>query len=144
MDNSTQESSGLTDEAIATWFAGPGGLIDIHSEGTPLLASSVTDQWVNVGLDATLGLYRSLELIASTDQQAPIPDGMRLAILDALANASTDESQPVDSVTASQLSDLTYPGVVVLVAGSIAMAKRKNPRSILRPARVSGLFQEDR
>lgn len=118
-----QDAIVALDAIVATWFDGPGGLIELVGERVPLLHTEAIDQIVAVELDAGLGLHRSLDLLAVTDAQ-PGEDDLRAAILNAIARADHPVVAPVRAEAPTRASALTYPGIA-LVVGSLAMAARR-------------------
>ncbi len=117
-----QDAMLALDAIVATWFDGPGGLIELAGERVPLIDAQALDQIVAVELDAGLGLHRSLGLLAAATPQ-PGEHDIRAAILNAIARADSGLAAPIRDQAPARASALTLPGIV-LVAGSLAMAAR--------------------
>ncbi|MCO8123067.1 hypothetical protein NHH03_15070 [Stieleria sp. TO1_6] len=85
IDSADRVDRRQTDAVIASWFGQQTGFIDVHADGVLSPIEPLTPSVVDVVLDATVGLHRSVDLIADTTDQSPISDDVRLAILNAIA-----------------------------------------------------------
>ncbi|MGB7324308.1 MAG: hypothetical protein WBD31_05515 [Rubripirellula sp.] len=123
------------DIAIAQWFGQSTGLIDDIQLGSdlPSISGPAMPSMVDVVLDATLGLHRSVSLIANAQPES-VPNNVRDAILAAIA-----AQQPVliDSVAEpgqSRVAGMAYPGVAI-VASTLAVASRRQKNAKLESSR---------
>jgi hypothetical protein len=118
-----------TDAAIARWFQGPGGLVEVETEGAPLIANDAATGIVDIVLDATFGLHRSVDLLAS-DQTPSTNENIRDVILAVIAGEQSETAAPVQDPADTRLSGLAYAGAV-LVATMLAVANRHRKSSAL-------------
>ncbi|WP_182865220.1 hypothetical protein [Stieleria mannarensis] len=127
------------DHTIASWFGEATGLIDnIHCETElPAITQTINASMVDVVLDATVGMHRSVGLIAdaSVDDGDDLTSGLRGEILaviasefaDALASEEPPRVEAVDAPTPIRLSGIAYPGALV-VASLLAISTRRRSR----------------
>ena len=125
LDHLQQQDGIAPDElAIATWFAGPGGLIDFGGASLDLQSADGAVILVDVELDTALGLHRSLELLAA-DQCVPKDDAVRDAVLAALLSEELEIAQPVAEATPVRVPTVAYPSAVILAALAIAGQRKR-------------------
>ncbi len=117
-----EASANPTDAAIAFWFQGPGGFIELQSAGTPLIADDASLGMVDIVLDATFGLHRTLDLVAAAEPTST-GEAVRDAILAAIAGEQSATVAPIEEPAANRLSGLAYPAAAIL-ATTLAIAKR--------------------
>jgi hypothetical protein len=111
------------DEAIVEWFSETTGLIDICGVRTPLFHDSVPDSFVEVGLEATLSLHRSLELLATVDAK-PLSYDLRSAILAVIVAKQSESVSPVQSPM-SNASSVAYSGAALFAGALFVVGRRK-------------------
>jgi hypothetical protein len=117
----------INDVVIASWFKGQSGLMEVEATGKLPMPVDLTDSIVNVVLEATVGLHRSVDLVAGepTDPEG-IPDNVRSAILAAIA---ADQPSPIASVTPeptqAKLGGVSY--VATAIIAGIAATRRRKP-----------------
>lgn len=129
------ENRHAVDLAIANWFGNSTGLIDdIQCENQlPSSLQELTPSIVDVVLDATVGLHRSVGLIASGDIQ-PQQNSVRDTILAAIAAEHVSLSAPLLEQTPARLPSIAYSGAAIVVS-SLAMAGRYRRKSKLESSR---------
>lgn len=134
-DDEILENRHAVDLTIANWFGNSTGLIDDIqcTSNLPSNMQDLTPSIVDVVLDATVGLHRSVGLIANGDNR-PQPNSVRDTILAAIAaehgllSASLVEQPP------ARLPSIAYSGVVIVVS-SLAMVSRHRRKSKLELSR---------
>ncbi|TWU35338.1 hypothetical protein Q31b_54340 [Novipirellula aureliae] len=127
---SPDDSDRITDAAIASWFNGQTGLMEIEATGDLHAPIDLTESIVDVVLDATVGLHRSVDLIAlAAPESDAIPDDVRSAILAAIA---AEQSSPIADVvrepTQARLGSVAYCATAV-VAGTVAAVARRRKKA---------------
>ncbi|MCC7333926.1 MAG: hypothetical protein IT422_02450 [Pirellulaceae bacterium] len=135
IDNEILKNRHAVDLAIANWFGNSTGLIDDIqcTSNLPSNLQELTPSIVDVVLDATVGLHRSVGLIASGDIQ-PQPNSVRDTILAAIAAEHVSLSAPLLEQTPARLPGIAYPAVAIVVS-SLAMAGRHRRKSKLESPR---------
>ncbi|QEF99230.1 hypothetical protein Mal15_32920 [Stieleria maiorica] len=143
-DGASRTELRVVDQAIVDWFGGATGLIDdIRCETElPAIAQNINASLVEVVLDATVGMHRSVGLIADSGvdgEESPASKlrGEILAVIaEEFAGAIASEGQPrVDSVDAPspiRHSGIAYPGALI-VAGLLAISTRRRTRQSVEP-----------
>ncbi|MEM9643618.1 MAG: hypothetical protein AAF989_01380 [Planctomycetota bacterium] len=122
------------DMAMSAWFSGPGGLIQLHTEGSPLLSISANDALVDVVLESTLGLRREWTLLAAETRS---PDtSVRDAVLAAIDAESAAPVAPTEISQASIGSGFLYPTAVAL-ATVLAIAKQHRSANVMSSTQQS-------
>ncbi len=123
------------DSAIASWFGGTTGLIDNIQGGheLPGVIENLTPSIVDVVLDATIGLHRSVGLIAAAETSSD-PTQIRDAILAAIASEQPVLSEGIGGATQSRYSGLAYPGAAI-IAGTLALATHRRKTANLLSSR---------
>ncbi|TWT53688.1 hypothetical protein Pla22_13190 [Rubripirellula amarantea] len=110
------------DLMMQSWDARPGGLIAIDRVLLPQATYSPINGLLDVRLESTLMLHRSLELMASGDGQ-PVSDVVLDAIMASLNEVAESETQPVTSVKSTRITAIAFPAIAVLTG--VAMAVRR-------------------
>ena len=139
------DSSLLTDEVIATWFEGNGGLVDIRAADSPFIHSPLIggsgipahpSDVAGVVLDATVGLHRSVSLIsgglAAPDSSVTDGESVRDAVLAAIAGEASSPVSPIDVQSPPKVSSIAYPGAVALASALVILGRRKSVRLFSR------------
>ncbi len=124
------EQAAATDAAIAMWFDGRGGLIDLSPGSGSLLRPKVVDQVIEVGLEALVGHHRALELMAASTEQPKDNDEVRLAVLQAIARANRDTA-PISGDSDNLKPSFGVTGMAILAGTAALAARRKRPNSFL-------------
>ncbi|MEO9595837.1 hypothetical protein [Rhodopirellula bahusiensis] len=126
------------DDAMATWFGSPTGLIDgiQFQDALPTVIPTLSPGMVDVALDATVGVHRTVGLMASADAMSgPVAlNDVRDAVLAAMAFETDALAQPALDTRPLRLSGLTYPGAA-LVAGTLALNARRRRSGVLLTSR---------
>ncbi|MCA9140753.1 MAG: hypothetical protein KDB00_28465 [Planctomycetales bacterium] len=117
------------DHAIADWFSGPGGMIEIQRAGNVLMIPDSESMIVEIPLDAIFGSYRWFELAAS-DQSTGDDIAIRDAVLAAIGGVQGDEVAPLHEPAATRADSLVYSGTA-LIAGTLAFARRRKSVNML-------------
>ncbi|WP_146523077.1 hypothetical protein [Stieleria varia] len=130
----------ITDAAIASWFGEQTGLIELRSTESIPAGLTLEDSIVDVVLNATVGLHRSVELIAGSRMDSGRSDlginETRDAVLAAMAGEqSSPIVVPVSEATNSQLSSLVYPGAAIVATGISIAAQRRRLQPKLESSR---------
>lgn len=120
---------GIADQARLDWFSGPGGLIELESDGGALPIVDVAGMIVDIPLDVIFGSHRSLDLVAvanaSTGETA-----IRDAILAAIAGEQSDHAVPLNETAKKSLHPIAYSSVA-LIASTLVLASRRRQRNVL-------------
>ncbi len=116
-----------TDAAIASWFNEQTGLMEIEATGKLQTPVDLTHSIVNVALDATVGLPRSVDMIAAaTPDPDAIPDIVRAAIL---ASIAAEQPSPISDIatepTQARVGSVTYCATTVIAVTAAAAARRR-------------------
>ncbi|TWU54355.1 hypothetical protein Poly51_30720 [Rubripirellula tenax] len=120
---STRQSR-IADAIIHSWFGGSGGMIAIDRIDLPSVEAIADGRWMNVQLESTVMLHRSLELIASGS--APMmSDEVLDVIMASIGQMKDSESQPIGTHVAFRLPAVAYPAIAILTGAAIA-ARRKH------------------
>lgn len=119
----------INDQAMAGWFGGPGGMIEIQHAGDVLTVPDAGGSVVVIPLDAVFGTYRWFELAAS-DQPVRDDTAVRDAVLAAIGGVQADQVAPLHEPGATRLGSLVYSGAA-LVAGTLALARRRKAASLM-------------
>ncbi|KLU07444.1 Hemagglutinin-like protein [Rhodopirellula islandica] len=126
------------DDALATWFGSPTGLVDgIRFQGTlPTVVPTLSPGMVDIALDATVGVHRTVGLMASSETVSrPVAvDEVRDAVLAAIAFETDVLAQPALDSRPLRLSGLAYPGAAI-VAGALALNARRRRDEMLLTSR---------
>jgi hypothetical protein len=114
------------DHVIANWFEGAGGLIEVTTGGEHLLPPQpdLVDQIVEVNLDSTWSIHRTIELIgdAGSDLMA---DDVRLSVLAEWVRAESETGPPITIAAQVRLSKISYACVALIAGGAVLAATRK-------------------
>ncbi|TWU48351.1 hypothetical protein [Rubripirellula reticaptiva] len=123
------------DVAITEWFGHSTGLIDDIQLGSdlPSIAHAGMPSMVDVVLDATLGMHRSVGLIAKAEPEL-LPNNVRDAILAAIAAQQPAQIESVAKSVESRVAGMAYPGIVI-VASTLAVASRRQKIAKLESSR---------
>lgn len=123
------DRTALVDQMMKDWFTGPGGLIALDQVDLPAITLPLEADMIDVGLESTVALHRSLDLVASSVN--PALSGRVLdAIMASLEHVAASETQPVIEPSQLRIPTATYPAVAV-VATAIALSacrKHKHPQ----------------
>jgi hypothetical protein len=126
------------DEALATWFDSPTGLIDgiRFQDALPTVVPALSPGMVDIALDATVGVHRTVGLMASAEAVAsPVAvDEIRDAVLAAIAFETDVLAQPALDSRPLRLSGAAYPGAAI-VAGALALNARRRRDELLLTSR---------
>jgi len=126
------------DDALASWFGSPTGLIDgIQFQGAlPTVVPTFSPGMVEIALDATVGVHRTIGQMASAEK-VPGPvvvNEVRDAVLAAIAFETDALAQPALGTRPLRLSGFAYPGVAI-VAGTLALNARRRRSGVLLTSR---------
>lgn len=126
------------DDALASWFASPTGLIDgiRFQDALPTVVPTFSPGMVDIALDATVGVHRTIGLMASSET-VPTPvvvNEVRDAVLAAIAFETDALAQPALDTRPLRLSGFAYPGVAI-VAGTLALNARRRRSGVLLTSR---------
>lgn len=124
IEQASNHRAEITDAAIAAWFGGPGGMIAVDQVLLPNNSFIAGLDWLNVQLESTVNLHRSLEMIAS-GTTPPISDVALDAIMASLAKIADSQVQPINSLQPFDIPRITYPAIAIVTAAAIA-ARRKH------------------
>ena len=130
----SDDSNRLTDQVIATWFEGQGGLVDIGVADSPLVGGRDlpvhSGDVVGIVLDATVGMHRSVSLISgglsTPDQPGADGEAIRDAVLAAIDGEASSPVSPIDVQAPPKLSSIAYPGAVALASALVILGRRKS------------------
>lgn len=127
-----------TDLAIANWFGNSTGLIDDIqcAQNLPADLPELTPSIVDVVLDATVGLHRSVGLVASGDSM-PLPNSVRDSILAAIAGEHSSISVPLLEQAPTRLSGIAYPGVAIVVCTLAVAGRHRRKSKPFRPTHLA-------
>ncbi|QDV44654.1 hypothetical protein Enr13x_45220 [Stieleria neptunia] len=126
----------VIDHAINDWFGESTGLIEniVFEHDLPSMMHDINASMVDVVLDATVGMHRSVGLIAGVEMDlSPDPAGeIRGAVLAVIArefadSLATDPPPPVQSSgepNSIRISGIAYPGAAI-VASLLAIGSRR-------------------
>ncbi|WP_037252712.1 hypothetical protein [Rhodopirellula europaea] len=126
------------DDALASWFGSPTGLIDgiRFQDALPTVVPTFSPGMVDIALDATVGVHRTIGLMASSEA-VPTPvvvNEVRDAVLAAIAFETDALAQPALDTRPLRLSGFAYPGVAI-VAGTLALNARRRRSGVLLTSR---------
>lgn len=126
------------DDALASWFGSPTGLIDgiQFQDALPTVVPTFLPGMVDIALDATVGVHRTIGLMASAET-VPGPvvvNEVRDAVLAAIAFETDALAQPALDTRPLRLSGFAYPGVAI-VAGTLALNARRRRSGVLLTSR---------
>lgn len=126
------------DDALASWFGSPTGLIDgiRFQDALPTVVPTFSPGMVDIALDATVGVHRTIGLMASSET-VPTPvvvNEVRDAVLAAIAFETDALAQPALDTRPLRLSGFSYPGVAI-VAGTLALNARRRRSGVLLTSR---------
>ncbi|QDS94693.1 hypothetical protein FF011L_34730 [Roseimaritima multifibrata] len=124
IEQASNHQAEITDAAIAAWFRGPGGMIAVDQVLLPANAFIAGLDWLDVQLESTVNLHRSLEMIAS-GTTPPISDVALDAIMASLGEIAGSKVQPINSIYQFEIPRITYPVIAIVTAAAIA-ARRKH------------------
>ncbi|MCC9642856.1 hypothetical protein LOC71_11265 [Rhodopirellula sp. JC740] len=136
--DSATESETL-DAIIANWFGSKTGLIDnIRVQSSlptisPAGMATLSPQMVDIALDATVGVHRTIGVLAVEDdsESGLDTDQIREAVLTAIELETQLLAQPALDTRPLRFSGLTAPGIAI-VAGTLAIqARRRRPDMLL-------------
>jgi len=113
----------LLDRVMQDWFIGPGGLISLDQVKLPAIAIPFDSSVIDVGLESTLSLHRSLSPVPGTLNPA-LSGEVLDAIMASIENAAASETQPTAEPSATRVSAAIYPAAAV-VATTIAITTRR-------------------
>jgi hypothetical protein len=122
-------ASDVTDIAVADCFNDQAGLIDFGQSNIPFAIPMIPDALVDVQLNASVGLHRSIELIAA-ETDRPAADNIRDAMMAALvavenqAPTGVTEPMPIRSTETAYASVAMVLGTVALVAQRKRLSKK--------------------
>jgi hypothetical protein len=119
-------TSGRMDQVIANWFGGPGGLIEVTAGGEYRLPPQpdLVDQVVEVNLDSTWAIHRTIELIGDAGSDL-MTDDVRLSVLAEWVRAESENGPPITIAAEVRLSTISYLGVALIAGGAVWAATRK-------------------
>lgn len=139
-EQSAQQQRDSMDHAIADWFGGRGGLIEIESCGGTLLMDDPATSIVEIALDAILGSHRSLDLFATADSSES-EMLVRDAILAAIAGEQATHASPLHEPSNTRLPSFAYSGAA-LIASTLAIVSRRKQGNALSKTSGGGRSQQ--
>ncbi|TWT79361.1 hypothetical protein CA13_07610 [Planctomycetes bacterium CA13] len=119
-----------TDQVIAGWFGATTGLIDLTSNQELVQHTDQFASFVDVVLDATVGMHRRVELIAASDV-SNVPSDIRSKILAAIADEQPKLWDPLHEEPPLRVSAVAYPGAVI-VASTLALTAHRRKQALLQ------------
>lgn len=119
---------GSVDQAMTDWFGGPGGLIELQSNGELFLIPDSASEIVEIPLDVIVASHRWLE-IAALDQPADEGNEIRDAILAAIRGEQTAHAVPLREASATRGDAFVYSGAA-LAASTLAIASRRKQKQL--------------
>ncbi|QEG41030.1 hypothetical protein [Roseimaritima ulvae] len=127
LDVTANEFAELTDTVITEWYDIAGGMVALDHVQLPQDAFPLQRAAVEVHLESTLMLYRSLTMFSSSSTpQIALPASGEIsgpvldAIMATLGELATSETQPLASSPAQPLPLLAYPATAIAAAGAAA------------------------
>jgi hypothetical protein len=126
-DSSNSVIDKNTDVVIASWFNQETGLMEIQANGRLQTPVDAVDSLVEVVLAATVGMHRSVDLIATvTPENETVRDEIRGAILAAIAHEqSLQLPDQMVHRSAIHVSAIVHPCVALVATGLSLAARRK-------------------
>ncbi|NNE01057.1 MAG: hypothetical protein HKN47_27390 [Pirellulaceae bacterium] len=124
-DRTVGRRAELADQMIRDWFNGPGGLIALDQVDLPGVTFPHDAARIHVGLQSTVALHRSLNLVASGVTPAlsgPVLD----AIMASLDQMASSETQPVIEPSPLRIPSMAYPAVAIVATTVAVSARRKH------------------
>lgn len=135
----SDDRSDVVDRMMQDWFDGTDGLIALEQVDLPTRTQRLDAIMVDVGLDSTVALHRSINLVAGNI--TPAISGAALdAIMASLEQTAVSQTQPVDDATGVRIPVAAYPAFAA-VATTIAVSarrKRKHPLQSTSCSNASG------
>ncbi len=131
IDRASQPSDEVVDALIQSWFGDSSGMIAIDHVTLPASMVLSPIDWIDVQLESTVMLHRSLQMIASGDV-APISDVALDAIMASLNAMAESQTQPLAVIQPVEVPATIYPAIAVLTA--VAIASRRKHRHPSPPA----------
>lgn len=127
IDRAGPPTDEVVDALVQSWFGGSSGMISLDHVTLPISMVSSPIAWIDVQLESTVMLHRSLEMIAGGNT-APLSDVTLDAIMASLDAMAESQSQPVAGVKPVEVSAIVYPAIAVLTAVAVASRrKHKHP-----------------
>lgn len=133
IERASDHRAEITDAAIASWFCGPSGMIAVDQVLLPARPVIAAVDWLDVQLEATVRLHRSLELIAS-GKALPISGVALDAIMASLSDMAESQVQPIDSSHPIEIPKLAYSALAILTTGVIAARRKRRHSEPIAPA----------
>ncbi len=130
------ELARLADNVVTDWFGGPGGMVAVDHVQLPGERFPLDNAIVDIQLESTVMLYRSLDLFAaSTGSPISIPISIPISgpVLDALMTTlekiAESETQPVDNPAPIKVSTIAYPAIAVAATGAALSARQRSKKA---------------
>ncbi|MFK8115631.1 MAG: hypothetical protein AB8B91_25780 [Rubripirellula sp.] len=117
----------VADQMMRDWFSGPGGLIALDQVKLPAFVLPLDPTMIDVGLESTVALHRSLNIVGSNVTPAlsgPVLD----AIMTSLERVVASETQPTIEPSTLRVPVAVYPVVAALATTMAVSARRKHKR----------------
>ena len=117
------------DTVVDQLFDEGGGMVAIDQVQLPAGYIEIQSAFTKVQVESTVVLYRSLDLIASSDISMPSSqlNGPILdSIMATLGDVAESQTQPVDDPSKSRLSAIAYPIVAIAATGAAFSARQKS------------------
>ena len=111
------------DAAIVDWFRGKGGLIDLGDHAADVWFPVGPAEFVEIALDTSVGIDRSLDLIASDSNSGEA--AVRDAVLAVLAAELSETAKPIAEVATSHGLSTTVIPTTALVATGWALSRQR-------------------
>lgn len=124
-----------SDEIFRDWLHGPGGMIALSRMDFPSDKIAFNKIMVDVHLESTLTLHRTLELFATSSSSltnVSLSDAMLDNIMATLGELTESQTQPITEPVPTRLTSLAYPIIGLAVTGAALTARhrfRKGSRS---------------
>ena len=133
LDASSSSIHVVRDAALVSWFAGPGGLIDLGNVVVDFTHPVRAGGLIDIELDTTLGLHRSVDLIVADGEFTETE--LRDAVLAALAGGFVETAQPVAKAAAGRSFSKVAYGGAALIGASLVAASQRRRRQLMQTSR---------
>ncbi len=132
LDLTNDQLAEYADAVVNEWYGSDGGMVDLDYVQLPVGMITLDTVPVDIQLESTLLLYRSLELFSSTASPhialpaaAPISEPVLDAIMATLGELAELKTQPVDSPATTRMPTLAYPVAAIAATGAAITARLK-------------------
>lgn len=129
IEGTSEEFAELADTVVDQLFGDGGGMVAIDQVQLPRGLFEIERAFVDVQVESTVMLYRSLELFASgrfETRHAQLSGPILDSIMATLGEVAESEIQPVGDPSPSRLSAIAYPIAAIAATGAAFSARQKS------------------